>query len=373
MTVVGVDVSAIPSDPRGAGRYVVELVRALDARHEVELRLEARKDDGERWQHLAPRAQVRPVVPASKLRRLAWEQIAAPRFVDRWGIDVLHAPHYTMPEVAKVPKVVTIHDLTFFDRPELHERVKVSFFSRAIKVAAKLADALVCVSAPTARRLEELLEPKAPVHVIPHGVDHDTFRPDDPAGDDERLLSELGVRGRYLAFVGTLEPRKNVSGLVQAFDRLAGSKEHDDVTLVIAGGSGWGNEAFERALAASPAKDRIIRTGYVAQEALPALMRHAEAVVYPALEEGFGLPVLEALACGTTAITTADSVMDEIAEGAAVAIPGGDVEALANALRARLERGPDSDRRERGLAVARRYTWDACAAAHEAVYRATAR
>lgn len=367
MTVVGVDVSAIPEDPRGAGRYVVELVRALSARGAVDLKLETRRGDDQRWGALAPTATVHPVVPPSRVRRLAWEQIAAPRFVDRWGVDVFHGPHYTMPEIAKTPKVVTVHDLTFFDHPEWHERVKVSFFTRAIKVAAKLADAVICVSAPTGRRLQELLEPAAAVHVIPHGVDHDKFRPDDVDGTDREQLASIGVQGRYLAFVGTLEPRKNVAALVQAFDRVAG--DLDDVTLVIAGGSGWANEQFERAYAASPFRKRIVRTGYLDDAVLPPLMRNAAAVVYPALEEGFGLPALEALACGTIAVTTAGSVMDEIAEGAAVTVPAGDTGALADTLRELLESGPSDERRRHGLEVASRYTWDATAAAHEDVYR----
>src|SRR5687767_12378181 len=102
MTIaVGIDVSAVPNDPRGAGRYVVELVKALDRRGNVALSLEARRDDGPRWESLAPQASVAPVVPAARTRRLAWEQLMAPRFVDRWAVDVFHGPHYTMPEIAK--------------------------------------------------------------------------------------------------------------------------------------------------------------------------------------------------------------------------------------------------------------------------------
>ncbi|HEX4979160.1 MAG TPA: glycosyltransferase family 1 protein [Acidimicrobiales bacterium] len=364
MTSVGIDVSAIPDEPRGAGRYVVELVRALARRGRVELKLEARRGDADRWAALGPSAAVHPVVPESRARRLAWEQLAAPRFVDGWGVDVFHGPHYTMPEVARLPKVVTVHDLTFFDHPEWHERVKVSFFTRAIKVAAKRADAIVCVSEPTARRLGELLSPRARVVVVPHGVDHDAFGPGDP-GDDADARRALGVSGRYLAFVGTIEPRKNLLGLLRAFESLAAIV--DDVSLVIAGGRGWGSGDFERALAVSPHRDRIVRTGYVPDASVPALLRGAEAVVYPAFAEGFGLPALEALACGTTVVTTAGSVMDEIAAGAAVTVPAGDVAALAEALAGVLH-APDESRVERGLAVARRHTWDASAAAHEALY-----
>jgi glycosyltransferase involved in cell wall biosynthesis len=369
--IVGVDVSAVPADPRGAGRYVIELVRALGARANVELRLEARRDDEHRWYGVAPGAAVVAVVPPSRLARLAWEQVAAPRFVDRWGVDVLHAPHYTMPEIAKVPTVVTVHDLTFFDHPHLHEKVKVSFFKRAITVASKRADAIVCVSEPTARRLHALLSPSVPVHVVPHGIDHETFRPDAAAAggdDDGERLAELGVRPPYLAFVGTLEPRKDVATLVAAFDRLAADPRHAELTLVVAGGTGWKNEGFEAAVAASPHKERIVRTGYVDDAAVAALLRGAAAFVYPAIDEGFGLPVLEALACGTPTVTTTGSVMDALAEGAAFTAPVSDAGALADVIGAALSGGHDGVRRQHGLEVAARYTWDATAAAHEAVY-----
>lgn len=371
MTEVGVDVSAIPDDPRGAGRYVIELVRALDRRDAVGLHLSTRKGDGERWQALAPSADVRAVVPSPRPRRLVWEQVASPRFVDRWGIDVHHGPHYTTPELAKVPKVVTIHDLTFFDHPEWHEKVKVAVFTRAIRSAVKLADALVCVSAPTARRLGQLLDPQCPVHVIPHGIDHDLFRADGDAAADEAALAALGVRAPYVAFWGTLEPRKDLATLVRAFDAVA--PEHPELQLVIGGGSGWGNEPFEVAYAASPHADRILRTGYLDDAVIPALVRRAEVAVYAAIEEGFGLPALEALACGAPVVTTEGSVMEELTGGAPWLAPAGDATALADRFREILDpsagaAGERARRRALGLEVAGRYTWDATAEAHERVY-----
>ena len=370
MTSVGVDVSAIPIDPRGAGRYVIELVRALQRRGRIELHLQTRRGDAERWQALAPGADVRAVVPDGRARRLAWEQVAGPRFVDRWGVDVHHGPHYTMPEAAKLPKVVTVHDLTFFDHPEWHEKVKVAVFKRAIRSAAQLADAIVCVSAPTARRLRELLDPQCPVHVITHGIDHDLFRPDGVEADDLAALAALGVRPPYVAFWGTLEPRKDVATLVAAFDRLAA--DHPDLQLAVGGGSGWGNDAFDAALAASPHGERIVRTGYLDDAVLPAFARRAAAVVYAAFEEGFGLPAVEALACGAAAlVTTAGSVMDELTDGAAWLAPAGDDVALAGVLDGLLAPPTAEERvrkRAHGLEVASRFTWDATAGAHEAVY-----
>lgn len=371
MTEVGIDVSAIPADPRGAGRYVIELVRALGRRAHVGLHLSTRKDDGDRWRSIVPAADVRAVVPTSRPRRLAWEQVASPRFVGRWGIDVHHGPHYTTPELARVPKVVTIHDLTFFDHPEWHEKVKVAVFQRAIRSAVKLADALVCVSGPTARRLSELLDPQCPVHVIPHGIDHDLFQADGDAATDEAALATLGVRRPYLAFWGTLEPRKDLATLVRAFDAIA--PEHPDLQLVVGGGSGWGNEPFEVAYAASPHADRIVRTGYLDDAVIPALVRRSAVAVYAAIEEGFGLPALEALACGAPVVTTEGSVMEELTGGAPWLAPPGDAAALADRLREILDTGAGAAaererRRALGLEVAGRYTWYATAEAHERVY-----
>jgi len=138
-------------------------------------------------------------------------------------------------------------------------------FSRAIRAASVGADAIVCVSRSTADRLDALLAPAAPVHVVPHGVDHARFRPDDPGGDAS-LRAGLGVRSPYVAFVGTLEPRKDVPTLVRAFDRLAAARP--DLTLVVAGSRGWGNRAVDAAVAAVGGR-RIVRLGYVPDDAVP--------------------------------------------------------------------------------------------------------
>lgn len=365
---VSVDVSAVPASPAGAGRYTIDVVAALTPRDDVDLTLVTRRDDAVRWGDVAPGARVVAVAPGKRPARLAWEQMRLPRVLRGYDLDLHHGPHYTMPERSALPKVVTIHDLTLFDHPEWHERAKVSFFRRAIRVAARHADALICVSRSTADRLGERLGPTAPMHVVPHGVDHDRFA---PAGDldvDSARLAALGVRSPYVLFVGTIEPRKDVPTLVRAFDRVAGL--HRDLRLVVAGGVGWGAAAVDEAVAAARHADRILRTGYVPDDGVPALLRGASAVAYPSLEEGFGLPALEALACAAPLVTTTGSAMEEVTEGAALLIPPGDAEALAGALDM-LVRGDEAlaARRRRGLAVAARHTWAASAAGHVEVYR----
>lgn len=362
MTAVALDASAIPDPPGGAGRYALALAEALSRRDDVDLTVVCRTGDRARWpQPTAARA------PALRPIRLVWEQVALPRVVRALGVHVHHAPHYTMPLALGLPAVVTVHDLSFFTHPEWHERTKVALFRSAIRTSAVRASALVAVSATTAGLLHDLARPRAPVHVIPHGVDHARFRPEPQAGD-EASLARAGVRPPYVAFVGTLEPRKDVPTLVRAFDRMAAS--HPDLTLVLAGGRGWGVEAVERAVAGAVHGDRIRLLGYVDENDMPALLRGAAVVTYPSLEEGFGLPVLEALACGAPVVTTSGTVMEEVAAGAALLAPPGDVERLAGALEAALE--GDAERQALGLKVAARHSWDASAEAHAAVYRSVA-
>jgi glycosyltransferase involved in cell wall biosynthesis len=358
---VAVDVSAIPAQPAGAGVYVLRVVEALAARDDVSLELVARSDDGARWRALAPAAEVRAVAPGPRPLRLAWEQLAGPALAR--NADVWHGPHYTMPVLAWTPRVVTIHDLTFFDHPEWHEASKVRFFRRMIKASARWADVLVCVSDHTARRLEAVLRPEAPVVVASHGVDHERFRPD---GDDDAVLARLGVDGTFVAFVGTIEPRKAVPALVRAVARLDPS-----VRLVLAGRPGWGADQVDAAIAAAGIGDRVVRLGYVEDDVVPALLRRAAAVAYPSLEEGFGLPALEALACGAALVTTTGAAMEDVVEDAARLVAPGDDAALTEALADLVTGGPDVDRlRARGPEVAAPHTWARSAERHVEAYRA---
>ena len=368
------DVSAVPARPAGAGQYTLALVEALDVRSDVDLTLIARHGDDGRWGMVAPHAKVIPAAPLRRPARLAWEQTVMPFVVRRQRPQVIHSPHYTMPELLRRPKVVTIHDMTFFDHPEWHERAKVPFFRRAIKVAAHRASALVCVSEHTAGRLRTRLAPEVPVHVIPHGIDHVRFQPNPPGGAaaDDAVLATLGVHQPFVAFVGTIEPRKSVDHLVRAFDRMAAA--HPDLQLALAGGDGWGVAAVDEAIARARHRDRIVRTGYVPDAAVSALLRRAAAVAYPAAEEGFGLPALEALACEAPLVTTKGSVMEEVVGSAALLVPPFDTDRLAGALDM-LVRGDSqlAGRRALGRAIADGYTWERCAAAHVEVYRSVSR
>lgn len=376
---VSLDVSAVPAAPAGAGRYVMELAAALARREDPALVLISRRADAGRWRALAgPSTTVIAGAPSPRPLRLAWEQAALPGVLRRTGVQVHHGPHYTMPVRARPPVVVTVHDCTFFDHPEWHERSKVLVFRRAIIEAARRAAVVVCPSDTTARHLAAVARVAGDVVVAPHGVDHARFSPAPPAGaDDVGELRRIGVDPArpWVVFVGTVEPRKDVATLVRAFAGLADATP--DVGLVVAGGRGWGDEQVVRALGeAGRHRSRIVVTGYVPDAAVPALLRRAAAVAYPSLAEGYGLPALEALATGAPLVTTMGTAMAELAGEAAVLVPPGDAAALAGALASLVSAGRSDPavarRRELGTAVAAARTWEGSARLHVDAYRRAA-
>jgi glycosyltransferase involved in cell wall biosynthesis len=366
------DVSAVPERPVGAGRYTVALASGLAARSDVELHLLTRRTDRARWATFAPSAVVHGSAPVRRPVRLTWEQARGGSLATRTGADLWHGPHYTMPLRVEVPSVVTIHDLTFFDHPEWHERTKVVFFRRIIRAAAQRATVLVCVSAYTAERLRALLDPRGEVVVAHHGVDHDRFVANADRAADLAALADHGIQPPYVAFASTIEPRKNVPTLVRAFARVAASRP--DLRLVLAGADGWGARAARDAIAASGVATQVLRPGYLASDLVPALFRQAELVAYPSFEEGFGLPALEGLACGAPVVTTTGSALAEVVDDAALLVPPDDPVALADAMTRVLDDTAVAERlRVAGPARAAQFTWARCVDQHVEAYELAAK
>jgi glycosyltransferase involved in cell wall biosynthesis len=362
------DVSAVPARPVGAGVYTIQIASRLAAHPDVDLVLVTRVDDEARWAGIAPDAERHAEVPTKRPARLLWEQRRAPELARRVRADLWHGPHYTMPLRLDVPSVVTVHDLTFFDHPEWHERTKVAFFRRMIRASASRATGLIAVSDHTARRLAAVLHPAQPVTVAAHGVDHDRFTTVADPTADLAVLAHTGIAPPYVAFVGTIEPRKDVPALVAAFATIADA--HPDLRLVLAGADGWGATAVRDAVAASRHTTRILRPGYLPAEALAPFLRRAAAVAYPSLEEGFGLPALEALACGAPVVTTTGSAMADVCGDAAELVPPARPDLLAAALTEVLDDPTAADRlRAAGPERAAGFTWESALDAHLRAYR----
>ncbi len=373
MLSVGIDVTAVPGEPVGAGRYTIELVKALARRSDLETTVFSRRSDELRWTDLQNGIEetfhVVARAPRSRPLRLAYGELGLARDVRhaQRPIDCFHGPHYQLPRHLDRPGVVTVHDLTFIDHPEWHERSKVFVFSRALRQVADRADVVICVSHQTADAFSERFHPRGEVRVVMHGVDHERFNGVGDSGEDEQLRRAVGIAGPYLLHLGTIEPRKNIPNLIRAFDHLADS--HSDLELVLAGQLAWGSDELNSALADSHVSDRVRQLGYVADELVAPLLRGAAAVAYPSIEEGFGLPALEALACGSPLVTTRDSVMAEFAGDAALLIDPDDVDGLTQALESLLVEGTDhAERRSKGIERAAQFTWDRTAQGHLDAY-----
>lgn len=363
---VAFDLTAAPTRLAGAGHYMVELVSALARTGRIALDVLAKPVHVARVQQRAPTARV--LESSSRIRpvRLAWEQTGLPLRLRRLRPDVLHSPHYTMPMWSPVPVVVTFHDATFFTHPELHERVKVAFFRQSMRLAARRASRIVAVSETTRDGiLAHLRVDPDRIDVVHEGVDLEELSP--PSQDElDAFRRRRGLTRPWIAFIGTLEPRKNVPRLLDAFSRLADDWPGD---LVVAGRLGWGSEGLGQALARVPA-GRVHRLGYVADDERRCLLGGAELVCYPSLAEGFGLPVIEAMACGAAVVTSATSATGEVAGDAAELVDPEDTASLERGMRRVLDDdGLRTDLQERGRARAARFTWDRTAEAMLEVYR----
>ena len=362
-----VDATAVPADRGGVGRYVDGLLAALSVA-DANLAIVCQRADAERYARMAPQADVvaGPAAIAHRPARLAWEQTGLPLVAQQVMAEVVHSPHYTMPLRVGRPVVVTIHDATFFTTPEQHTAVKGTFFRSATRTALRRASRVIVPSKATRDELVRVLDADSTkIDVAYHGVDPDVFHVPTDA-DKARVAARLGLRGAYIAFLGQLEPRKNVPNLIRGWAKAVHWRD-DPPALVLAGGSGW-DEDVDAAISEVPSNLRVLRPGYLRFADLPAYLGGATVCAYPSHGEGFGLPVLEAMACGTPVLTTHRLSLPEVG-GDAVAYTEPGVDDIAEALSALLD---DPARRrslaDAALARAREFTWAASAEAHMAAY-----
>jgi glycosyltransferase involved in cell wall biosynthesis len=328
---VGLDVSPLALTRAGAARYIEELLAALPA-DEVDVR------------RYAFRGSSRALVP---VRDVGWYLAALPARARRDGLDVLHCPTHRAPVKSAVPLVVTLHDIAVLRHPELFNRWTRSYSRVVLPRVARAARIVIAASEFTRGELLSRLDlPAEKVRVIPHAVGAPFVADGDAAFGD------------YVLTVGTLEPRKNLDRLVAGFERagLNGSR------LLVAGMAGWGD--------VDVSGDRVQRLGFVPDDELARLYRGARCVAYLSAYEGFGLPLVEAMACGAPVVAANVGSAPEVTGGAAVLVDPSDPDAIAAGLAEAVERREEL--RALGLERARSLSWDEVARATVDVYREAA-
>jgi len=297
--------------------------------------------------------------------RVAWEQLVQPWVLRQIGADLVHGPVFVGPLLAHCPVVVTIHDLSFIRCPDLSRPANRLYRTVLTRLSAQRARRLIAVSAHAAAESTRLLGvPRERVDVIYHGVDP-VFRPL-PVDEVAAFRRDRGLPERFVFFVGTLEPRKNLVRLVEAFARIRDGR----VRLVLAGGKGWLYDDLFAKVEALELDEEVVFPGYVMNDELSLWYNAATVFSYPSVYEGFGLPVLEAQACGTPVLTSNTSSLPEAAGDGALMVDPYDVEELAAGLDRLLTDEPlRHELRERGLAHARQFSWPRTARETACVYR----
>ncbi|MGD0649901.1 MAG: glycosyltransferase family 1 protein [Verrucomicrobiia bacterium] len=337
----------------GTGRYVRGLLGALNGA-EITAFL--------RHGHGVKTGAAKLVALRCPVNRTVWSQARLPlALAMRRPFDVLHVPGHKLPALAPCKTVVTIHDLAFLKFPEtfkpLH-RQRLVWFTRN---AVRRADRIIAVSESTKRDLCELLgAPDERIDVVHHGVDHELFRPD---------VAPAVRTAPYILSVGTLQPRKNYTMLIRAFKRLC-ERRREPVELLIAGQRGWLWEEIEAEADRTP---RVHLLGYVSDDQLPALYAGAAVVAMPSLYEGFGLPLLEAMACEAPVVAANVSCFPEVVGNAAVMLDPTDEESWAATLSELLDDPAQRESlRQNGMARAKEFTWERTASQTLVVYRKAA-
>lgn len=368
---IGIDYTAAVRQGGGIGRYTRNLVRALariDRHHEYQLIVAGA---GYHRRHMGswPSNFTLRVLPLSdRWLHIFWQRLRLPIPVQvvTGRLDLYHSPDFVLPPTAGTPAILTVHDLSFLQVPQYFVPEFRRYLRRAVARAVRKARLVLADSQSTRKDLLELLG-VAPerVSVLLPGVES-RFR----RVLDQRVLSatrqRYGLPGRFILGLGTLQPRKNFEGLVEAFSLLVRSNgsapESNDMHLVIAGGKGWMHDEVLRAVERSGLERRIRLCGFVQDDDLPALYSLAEIFAFPSWYEGFGLPVLEAMACGTPVVAADNSSLPEVVGDAGILVPAGEPAALAEALSAVLgDTGLRGDLEAAGLDRVRRFTWESAA------------
>ncbi|NJO83116.1 MAG: glycosyltransferase family 4 protein [Blastochloris sp.] len=358
----------------GTERYSYELVTAL-----------ARCDRSNRYTLYCNQrpATLPPLGSNFTLRRIpfprVWTHVRLSAEMLRHPPDTLFIPAHVLPLAVpllrKTRTVVTVHDLGYLRFPEAHTRVQRLYLRLSTLWSARVATHIIAISSATRADLVRMtgVSPEK-ITVVHHGLSP-RFRPVEDRALVDAALERYRITTPYFLYVGTIQPRKNLERLIESFARLdiSHAQHHlqspiSNLQLVLAGKRGWLSESIVQRVAELGITDRVRFTGYVDDADLPALLSGACAFVFPSLYEGFGMPVLEAMACGAPVLTANTSSLPEVAGDAALLIDPENTDAMTDGLARLLEDASlRADLRARGLARAAQFTWDRCAAETYAV------
>ncbi|HEV7681642.1 MAG TPA: glycosyltransferase family 1 protein [Pyrinomonadaceae bacterium] len=370
---LGIDGLPLTAAKTGVGHYTSELAIALAnlaASNQIEIVYPST------YPTIAHAEQKSAPLPSNlKLKRVAvgtlgkhWWSIGLPRYARRNKLELFHGTNYDIPLWRRCATVLTIHDLSQLLHAETHEKRSVRRARRRLPHMARLADAIItpteCVRNDV-RRLLGVVPEK--IFAIPEAA-RTCFR---PLVFEETAVtrSRLGIGDNFLLSVGTLEPRKNLSVLVNAFAEVTSARSQSSTQLVIAGGRGWLSGPLFDAIEKSPVRDRIVLTDYLHDDELRALYSGCRAFVYPSIHEGFGLPPMEAMACGAPVVASRIPALEETTGGAALLFDPGSVHELTRSVLEVLDN--ENKRRELSAAGLRRaadFTWKKTAEATLSVY-----
>jgi len=370
-------VDAINPSLTGIGRYTWELATRLPAllASEDQLRYMARH----RWVNDIAALRVAAPVRQAVRRSLVRSQLAAAVYAVLWPIvmryrlgsvrnAIYHGTNFYVPPGTE-QAIATFHDLSIYRHPECHPAARVAFMRRALPQTLKRSDFIITVSEFTRREVIDYFSwPADKIKAIPLGVDS-AFKPHS-AVQTHAVLQALNLQhDGYVLCTATIEPRKNISRLLEAYALLPAARR-TRWPLVLAGGDGWNDGALQAQIHQAQAAGWLRRAGYVDESALPALMAGARCFAFPSIYEGFGLPVLEAMASGVPVVTADIASLPEVAGDCALLIDPYDI----NALHAALDRALHDDRWRqqaiaRGIQRAAGFSWDRTAAETAAVYQ----
>jgi glycosyltransferase involved in cell wall biosynthesis len=373
--IIGFDANGLLGGKTGIGIYSYNLVQALRVLCEQDLFkfysycIFKNKENVGIPEHNLNR--IFPTIKAPQfLFYLMWKYIHWPKIETIIGeVDIVHGLASLVPETSKSKKVVTIYDLTLFSHPETHPRLRTKQYARLMDYSVKASDAILAISESTKKDILNFFDiDENKIFVSYCGIDHDLFKPLDESGPIEAVKRKYAISKKYIYYLGTIEPRKNVDVLLTSFSIIK-EKTKGEFQLVLSGMVGWLIEDLIKEIEFFAESNDLIFTGYVKNEEAAALYNGAEVFVYPSQYEGFGIPVAEAMACGCPVVTSDSSSLPEVVGEAGLLVEPNNAEALADSiLNVLSDNTLKQSLKKMGLQRAQKFNWKNTAKVTKSVY-----